>query len=56
MLSVAEREYSLFCSRALFITSATTYVTPVIAIDGQPVGTGQPGPVAQRLRAAYLAA
>jgi len=28
---------------------------PVVAIDGQPVGTGRPGPVATRLRSLYIA-
>lgn len=39
-----------------FITAASTFVMPVVAIDGQPVGTGAPGPVASRLRALYLEA
>jgi len=37
-----------------FITSASTFVMPVVEIDGQPVGTGQPGPIATRLREIYL--
>jgi len=37
-----------------FITSATTFVTPVVEIDGTPVGDGAPGPVARRLREIYL--
>ncbi|RCS24331.1 D-amino-acid transaminase [Phyllobacterium salinisoli] len=37
-----------------FITSATSFVMPVTRIDGQPVGAGKPGPVTQRLRAAYI--
>lgn len=36
-----------------FITSATNLVTPVIAIDGAPIGAGKPGPVALQLREAY---
>jgi D-alanine transaminase len=36
-----------------FITSATNLVMPVVAIDGRPVGDGQPGPVATSLRRAY---
>jgi D-alanine transaminase len=28
----------------------------VIAIDGKPIGTGTPGPVARRLREIYIAA
>lgn len=38
-----------------FYTSASAFVTPVVAIDGKPVGSGEPGPVARRLREIYLA-
>lgn len=38
-----------------FITSASTFVTPVIEIDGLPIGSGAPGPVAARLREIYIA-
>ena len=37
-----------------FITSASTFVLPVVEIDGAAVGTGTPGPVAARLREIYL--
>lgn len=37
-----------------FITSSTSFVYPVVSIDGQPVGEGRPGPMAQRLRALYI--
>lgn len=37
-----------------FSTSATTFVSPVVRIDGTPIGDGKPGPVATRLRALYL--
>ncbi len=33
-----------------FITSASTFVMPVVEIDGAAVGAGTPGPVAARLR------
>src|SRR5712671_3477197 len=36
-----------------FITSATRAVLPVTRIDGQPVGSGKPGPITQRLFALY---
>lgn len=58
-LRVVEEGFTLdeaLAAREAFITSATSYVTPVISIDGRPVGTGGPGPVAVRLREAYLAA
>ena len=41
-------------AKEAFITGAGTLVTPVVAIDGQPVGDGRPGPVASRLRALYI--
>lgn len=37
-----------------FITSATTFVMPVVEIDGIFLGDGLPGPVARRLREIYL--
>jgi D-alanine transaminase len=41
-------------AREAFITAASAFVMPVIAIDGQPVGDGKPGPISRRLRALYL--
>jgi D-alanine transaminase len=43
-------------AREAFITHASNAAVPVIAIDNVSVGNGQPGPVAQALRAAYLGA
>jgi D-alanine transaminase len=37
-----------------FITSASTFVMPVVEIDGVPLGDGTPGAVAARLREIYL--
>ena len=37
-----------------FITSASTFVMPVVEIDGAQLGGGAPGPVATRLREIYL--
>ncbi|MDT8857272.1 D-amino-acid transaminase [Paracoccaceae bacterium Fryx2] len=37
-----------------FITSASAFVMPVVEIDGAPLGSGTPGPVATRLREIYL--
>lgn len=37
-----------------FITSASTFVMPVVEIDGATVGDGVPGSVASRLREIYL--
>ncbi len=37
-----------------FITSASTFVMPVVEVDGAMLGNGSPGPVARRLREIYL--
>jgi len=37
----------------ILLSSATTEVLPIVQLDGQPVGTGAPGPVYRALRAAY---
>lgn len=37
-----------------FITSASTFVMPVVEIDGAAIGSGAPGSVAPRLREIYL--
>lgn len=41
-------------AREAFLTSASSFVLPVVRIDGQPVADGAPGPVARRLRERYL--
>ncbi|MCX7286119.1 MAG: D-amino-acid transaminase [Rhodobacterales bacterium] len=37
-----------------FSTAASIFVMPVVEVDGKPVGSGRPGPVATRLREIYL--
>lgn len=37
-----------------FVTSASTFVMPVVSLDGAQIGDGTPGPVAARLREIYL--
>ena len=56
-IAIEERPFTLdeaLAAREAFMTSASSFVFPVVRIDGQPVGDGRPGPVAQRLRALYL--
>jgi len=48
--TVAEAKYA----REAFLTSTTADLLPVVAIDGQPVADGKPGPLSQKLRAAYF--
>jgi branched-chain amino acid aminotransferase len=38
-----------------FLTSSTREVQPLVAIDGRPVGTGEPGAVTRRIAEAYSA-
>ena len=40
-------------AREAFATSATSFVTPVINIDGKPVGDGTPGALTRQLIAWY---
>ena len=37
-----------------FLSSATTFVTAVVSIDGQAIGDGTPGPIAKKLRDLYI--
>jgi D-alanine transaminase len=41
-------------SSEAFITSATTFVMPVVSIDGNPVADGKPGRLTRRLRELYI--
>ena len=45
----AVSEAELRHAREVFITSATSFVKPITALDGAPVGDGQAGPVTRRL-------
>jgi branched-chain amino acid aminotransferase len=38
-----------------FLTSTTREITPVVAVDGRPIGAGRPGPVTRRLLEAFRA-
>ncbi len=51
-LRFEERAFSLEEARGAreaFLTSATSFVKPILALDGRPVGNGQVGPVVRRL-------
>ena len=37
------------------MASSVREILPVVAIDGRPVGPGQPGPVTRRIQEAYWA-
>ncbi len=42
-------------AREAFLTSTTTFVLPVVRIDGQAIGDGRPGRFSRELRQAYIA-
>ncbi len=56
-MEVEERAFTIDEAKAAdeaFITSASTFVMPVVEIDGAALGAGVPGPVTTRLREVYL--
>ncbi len=58
-LSLVERPFSIdeaLRAREAFLTSASTFVMPVVAIDGHPIADGKPGPLTRALRKLYFAA
>jgi D-alanine transaminase len=55
-IKIVERPFTLEearQAREAFLTSTTSFVIPIVKLDGKPVGAGQPGPVAARLREFY---
>lgn len=55
-IRVEERPFTVTeakAAREAFMTAATALVTPIVAIDGEPVGDGRPGPLALELRRRY---
>jgi len=57
-LTVEERPFTLEEAQGAaeaFSTSASSFVMPVVSIDGKTISQGVPGPVTQKLRERYLA-
>ncbi len=55
-ISMEESAFSideLRSAREVFVTSASSFVKPVVQLDGAPVGDGTPGPVARALFAVF---
>ena len=55
-IELVERPFTLAeakAAREAFITSATSLVMPVVAIDGASIGNGAPGMLSLKLRAAF---
>jgi D-alanine transaminase len=57
-MTVEERGFTVDevkAAKEAFITSASSFVTPVVAIDGTAIGSGVPGEATKRLRDIYIA-
>jgi D-alanine transaminase len=50
-LFTAEEAYQ---AKEAFVSSATTFVWPVVEIDGNAIGSGKPGTIANKLREIYI--
>lgn len=56
-IGLDERPFTLeeaYDADEAFMTSASSFVLPIVEIDGRMIGGGQPGPVARRLREIYI--
>jgi D-alanine transaminase len=56
-LRIEERAFTIeeaLKAKEAFITSASSFVQPVVKIDDKTVADGKPGPMAQRLREIYI--
>lgn len=41
-------------AREVFVTAASSFVMPIVSLDGSKIADGKPGPIATRLREVYL--
>ncbi|MCE0496167.1 D-amino-acid transaminase [Vibrio salinus] len=56
-VEIEERNFTIeeaYAAKEAFISSATTFVWPVVEIDGKPVADGKPGEFSLKLRDIYI--
>jgi D-alanine transaminase len=56
-MNVEERPFTIneaWRADEAFSTSASGFINPIVQIDGKVIGSGEPGPVGDKLRALYL--
>lgn len=56
-VEIEERNFTIeeaYEAKEAFVSSATTFVWPVINIDGHEIGDGKPGEIAKKLRDIYI--
>ncbi len=57
LVRIEERPFTveeMLAAAEVFFTSASTFVTPVVSVDGRQIGDGRPGPRTLALREAYI--
>jgi D-alanine transaminase len=57
-LSVEERAFTveeMYASQEVFFASTTLWAYPIVSVEGRPIGSGKPGPVARMIREALVA-
>jgi branched-chain amino acid aminotransferase len=47
--------YDIWCADECFLTGSGAEVIPTVKLDGREIGTGKPGPITQRVLAAFRA-
>ena len=56
-IEIEERTFTMdeaYAADEAFLTSASQFVMPIVEIDGERIGGGQPGPVVRKLRELFL--
>ncbi|GAL11009.1 D-alanine aminotransferase [Vibrio astriarenae] len=56
-IEIEEREFTIeeaYTAKEAFVSSATTFIWPVINIDGNTIGNGTPGKLTKKLRDIYI--
>lgn len=56
-IEVVERAFTIeevWQAKEAFVTSASSFVTPVVEVDGKKIGDGKPGNISQQLLALYI--
>jgi len=56
-VEIVERPFTVeeaLCADEAFLSSATTFVLPIVEIDGKKIGDGKPGPIFKKMRAMYI--
>lgn len=58
-IPVQERPFTLdelYGADEAFVTGTTVEITPIVSVDGRPIGAGSPGPVTRELQARFASA